>query len=253
MIVSHEVLAVLDAAEISGVELRLVGQLDRKLYLETNKVLEAAGGKWNRSAKAHLFPEDPTDVIDRIALTGEITRPQDFGYFPTPPAVVDVLLARAELEPGMAVLEPSAGRGAIAEKVALTCDVDCVELLPGHVDELKDGGYARTVRAGDFLDLAPEPIYDRVVMNPPFGRQADITHVLAAFAWLRPGGRLVAVMSNAVAFRTNRLAEDFRALVEECDGSIEPLPPASFRVSGTDVNTVVVVLPKPEHDAEAAA
>ena len=35
-------------------------QLDRKTYLEVNKVLEALGGKWNKKHKAHIFETDPT-------------------------------------------------------------------------------------------------------------------------------------------------------------------------------------------------
>jgi hypothetical protein len=38
-------------------------QLDRKLYVSVNKVLEAIGGKWNRREKAHLFDECPEETI----------------------------------------------------------------------------------------------------------------------------------------------------------------------------------------------
>lgn len=57
MRVDDEVLAVLSRAETNGFELKLTGQLDRKLYERTNKVLEAAGGKWSRKAKAHIFEQ----------------------------------------------------------------------------------------------------------------------------------------------------------------------------------------------------
>jgi predicted RNA methylase len=242
--VSDAVIDVLGDAEIEGNALRMVGQLDRKLYVDTNKVLEAAGGKWNRSAKAHLFNEDPSDVIERIVLTGEVVNPQDFGFFPTPPAVVDVLIERAELETGHVVLEPSAGIGNIAQRVAETCTVDCIELLDDNVKALNAGGYARSVVAGDFLAIPAEPIYDRVVMNPPFDKRNDVRHVLAALEWVRPGGILVSVMSARVTFGSDAKSVDFLALVDKHGGSIEHLPDGSFRSSGTDVRTIVVTIPK---------
>lgn len=60
MKVCDDVLAVLSRAETNGQALLLQGQLDRKMYERTNKILEAAGGKWNKKAKAHLFDGDAT-------------------------------------------------------------------------------------------------------------------------------------------------------------------------------------------------
>ena len=45
MKIADDVLAVLSAAETNGNKLLLVGQLDRKMYVKANEVLEAAGGK----------------------------------------------------------------------------------------------------------------------------------------------------------------------------------------------------------------
>jgi type I restriction-modification system DNA methylase subunit len=101
---------------------------------------------------------------------------------------------------------------------------------------------------GDFLAVSPDTpnfggnLFDRVVMNPPFSRQADIRHVLHAFRFLRAGGRLVSVMSASVQFRENRLTTDFRKFVSDHKGRIESTPQGSFAVSGTLVNTVIVTL-----------
>ena len=84
MRIDDEVLAVLSSAEASGCNVTLTGQLDRKLYERTNKVLEAAGGKWNRKARAHLFDDDAFTRIDQIILTGQVEVPKDeFNFFPT--------------------------------------------------------------------------------------------------------------------------------------------------------------------------
>jgi protein-L-isoaspartate O-methyltransferase len=242
MRVTDDVLTVLDHAETEGAALRLVGQLDRSLYVQTNKVLEAAGGKWNRKAKAHLFEGDAADAIEQILLTGEITVPQDFGFFETPPAVVARLMETADVPDGSVSLEPSAGKGAIAVPLSeVSGSLDAIELLPKNAAELR----ARLNGSGmvyemDFLSTTHDPVYDRIVMNPPFARQADIHHVMHAVKSLRPGGRLVSVMSAGVTFRDNRLTNDLRQLVADRGGKIEPLPPGSFKASGTLVNACIV-------------
>jgi predicted RNA methylase len=100
----------------------------------------------------------------------------------------------AEVRSGHRVLEPSAGRGRIAEQLR-RCGavVTCVELLPGNVKELRERGFNRLLE-GDFLatDLRalsffPPEAFDRIVMNPPFSGQADIDHVRHAFGMLAPG------------------------------------------------------------------
>lgn len=243
MKIDNAVLNVLSNAQINDNALILVGQLDRKLYKDTNKVLEAAGGKWNRKAKAHLFDGDVAEIIDQIILTGEITIPKDFGYFPTPGPIVQQLIELADIKPGMTVLEPSAGQGAIAREVAKIADVDCVELLPENVKALLADGFAESVLLTDFLQLITGPLYDRVIMNPPFAKQDDIKHVMHALKFLKPDGLLVSVMSASVLFRDNKLTTEFRELIDSHEGEIIPLPENSFKPSGTNVNTVIVVIP----------
>lgn len=242
MKVSENVMAVLSVARTEGNALFITGgQLDRKLYQATNDVLEAAGGKWNRKAKAHLFPADAADAMDQVLLSGEITRPQDFGYFPTPAAVVEQLFDLAALQTTHRALEPSAGTGAIAVPMSrFVATVDCVELLPKNAEALRNALPAASVTEGDFLAISPERIYDRIVMNPPFAKQADIKHVMHAARFLRDGGRLVSVMSAGVKFREDRTAVAFRDFLAERDGELFGLPEASFKESGTTVNTVIV-------------
>ena len=234
MKVSTNILAVLDRAETEGNALRLTGQLDRKLYFDTDKVLKAAGGKWDRKQRAHLFDGDAADAIEPVILTGEIVSArQQFGYFPTPtPApIAQRVIDHARIEPGMRVLELSAGRGALTlAAVRAGAVVDCVEIQPEHANA---------------LTTDPRPVYARVVMNPPFARQADITHMLHAYKALRPGGRLVAVMSAGVAFRETALTREFWALLKDVDGWIEALPDDSLKESGTGVRTVLAIVPRP--------
>lgn len=244
MQISQDTLIALEAAEIDGLNVRLKGQLDRKLYERVNKVLEAAGGKWNRKAKAHVFSEDPASVIERAILTGAITVPQDFGFFETSVDLAERVVSLAGIEKSHSVLEPSAGTGRIARVAAkITPDVDCVELLPANARKLLAGQFARKLTIGDFLSIPASREYDRIVMNPPFEKQSDIRHVLHALDFLRPGGRLVSIMAAGVRFRDNRLTRDFRDRVVSCGGWFEDLPEGSFKESGTMVNTTLVVMP----------
>lgn len=246
MRVAKEVLGVISVAEVSGNAVRLVGQLDRNLYLQTDKVLQAAGGKWNRKEGAHVFDGDAESRIDQIILTGDVVVPKDeYNYFPTPSSLVDRLMEIANVQPGMLCLEPSAGKGAIAGSLLLATgkggNLLCVELMPENAKHLRDLGL--TTIEDDFLRLEPTKIYDRIVMNPPFAKQADIKHVMHALNFLSAGGLLVSIMGAGVVFRENKLAVEFRDLVEARGGSIEALPEGSFKESGTMVNTVIVTIP----------
>src|SRR5690606_35563393 len=202
MRVSNEILSVLSAAELSGNSLVLRGQLDRATYTAVNKVLEAAGWKWNRKAKAHTCDGEAVDVLEQVLLTGEVTIAKDeFEFFPTPRAIVVELMELAAIQPGMKVLEPSAGKGAIAYAIAEIAKPDCIELMVANCSALAGDIKLGTVTRTDFLTVEPSGDYDRVVINPPFSRQKDIRLVMHAFKFLKPGGRLVSVMSNGVTFR----------------------------------------------------
>lgn len=246
MNVATDVMALLSASRTEGNKLFITGgQLEKSLYTRLDKTLKAAGGKWNTKAKAHLFDGDAAEAIENIIMTGEVTVPQDFGYFPSPAAVVTKLLDLAQLGVGMFALEPSAGRGAIAEALILRgVDVDCIELLPENAKHLVDAKVYQSVVVDDFLSVEPVQRYDRVVMNPPFDKKrSDIHHVLHALKFLKPRGLLVAVMPTGVMFREDALSRDFRGIVSAQSGSIVNLPDASFKASGTLVSTCIAVIP----------
>jgi predicted RNA methylase len=237
MRISDGVLAVLSAAEVDGPKVRLP-KVERDLYLRCDKVLRAAGGAWTRSVQAHVFPTDARDALDQVLVTGQITTPQEMGWFPTPAPVVEQLLDLAQVGPGMMALEPSAGEGAIAGPMrARGATVVAIEIDEGRARTLR--AHCDEVHVADFLTVLPQRVYDRVVMNPPFGRQADLAHVGQALNFLREGGRLVAVMAAGIRFRTNGATPAMRRVIET-HGEIIDLPDGSFRASGTDVRAVIV-------------
>lgn len=241
--IDESTLTILSRLTVTGNEIFLTcGQLDRKQYMAVNEVLENIGGKWNKKSKSHVFPADPTDKLESVLLTGEIILPKKYGYFPTPMDVAKRVVELAEIKPGMTVLEPSAGQGGIADHIPKECKIDCVELLANNAKILKEKGYS--FHLADFLSIKPSYSYDRVVMNPPFEKQQDIDHVLHAWQFLKSGGILVSVMSSSVLFRENKKTIDFRVFVSKHNGVIVRLPASSFKLSGTNVNTVLVTVYK---------
>lgn len=171
------------------------------------------------------------------------------GYFPTPAPVIAMMLEQAHLKPGMQVLEPNLGHGAIADAVkAAHCDVYGYEVSYTLAEIAEAKGYL--LRREDFLEVdIPHPVdsqglYDRVLMNPPFEKQADIDHVMHAFRFLKPGGRLVAIMSGSTSTRSGSKADTFRAWLAKHDGQMRGLPADSFKVSGTGVSAIMVVVDK---------
>lgn len=167
-------------------------------------------------------------------------------FYPTPAPVVAQMLAAADLQRGHDVLEPSAGDGAIACAILASGIVpDCVEIDPDRAADLRDLLPLGAVVNMDFLSMIPDPEYDRVVMNPPFGKGAGVQHVFHALRFLKPGGRLVAVLGAGLDYREDGPSKELRSLLQQWNGTITQLPPASFRPAGSDVQTVLIVVTKP--------
>lgn len=193
-----------------------------------------------------------------------------FGFYPTPKSLAERVVDLASIynaDVPLRVLEPSAGTGALSSLLAAEqsserwdreaqgqvrktwrARVDVVEIQPELADRLElSGEYGRVVCA-DFLNVVPNypSNYDRVVMNPPFDGQRDIDHVSHALSFLKPGGKLIAIMSAGVQFRTNRKAAAFRKLVDAHGGRFADNPPGSFSEVGANVNTITLELTKKE-------
>lgn len=236
----------------------------RGLYVEIDRALQATGGVWSRKHQAHVWPDgiDVNAALDSIVFTGGYTdAKKDFGFFETPAGLADQIVRLAEIAPGMTVLEPSAGRGRLAMPAALSGGlVTCVEI------QADNAAYLRSISAmpgalrlhhpaaadfveivcGDFLAEVSQPRFDRVVANPPFAKQTDLDHVRHAFDFLKPGGKLVAIMSRGVTFRENRKTKDFREWMSH-DPAIESgkmiaNADDAFVESGTSIRTVTLVL-----------
>jgi predicted RNA methylase len=171
--------------------------------------------------------------------------------FPTPPELAERVIEAAEIRPLDRVLEPSAGTGSLIDEIPFGTTLVAVEINADLAERVRRNRPNALVFAADFLtacgnDETSSQIvlgeFDRIVMNPPFADQQDIRHVEHALRFLKPGGRLVAIMSAGVTFRQDRAAVTFRELVEGCGGTIEELPEDAFEAAGTGVRAVLVTI-----------
>lgn len=259
--VTEQVADILRRSKIEGNRLTLPEQLARPDYVAVMKVIDAAGGKWNKGQKCHIFPDDPSETFSEALGSGQIadrsekTIRTEKQAFYTPAAVADKLVEWACIEPGQWVLEPSAGLGALVVPAAkaggiVTCIEQCADSakaigrikLPGI-----DNPGIKEVFIGDFLTFKPGPRlreFDRVLMNPPFTKGQDVDHVTHAFKFLRTGGWLLAIMSKSFDGHSGKKYAAFRELLAANGEVLERLTDGEFKESGTSIDTVIVKLVK---------
>ncbi|OUM04493.1 hypothetical protein A8M77_02080 [Variovorax sp. JS1663] len=220
-------------------------RLDPKLYKRVNVVLKDLGGAWKGGkTQAHVFEGAADEALAAVIASGEYLTAKDFGFFPTPGALADRAVAMAGLAPGMKVLEPSAGDGSLALRAAAIVgaqNVTACEFLDRNVAKLKAAGLTDVIH-GDFLATEPAPIYDAVVMNPPFGNLQDVKHVEHAARFLKPDGVLIAITSPSFQHRNTSAAAAFRDFATASQAEVVDLPAGTFRESGTEVATVLLKL-----------
>lgn len=252
--ISPEVHAVLARSVVTESSLKLPDeQLDRKLYVDVNKVIEAAGGKWDRKSRSHIFSADPRSKLGLALETGKIvSKKADLQAFYTPSGLAermaDIALAEHRRPPAqLSVLEPSAGAGALLRPLVTrgvrVPHITCLDIDPDAVESLRASGFKAKL-----LDFAAtqEPsllcAFDLVVMNPPFTKGQAVAHVSKALRCVNVGGVVVSVMPQAwQTARSNVTKALLLALEQSFDWRVEPIEDFAFRESGTDVRTNLLI------------
>jgi len=252
MKIKEEVLKVLSNCRVEGNKVFLPNtQLDRKLYVETNKTLESLNLKWNRSQKCHISDNNVEENFEDMILTGEYSdKKKELNYFPTPLNIVKQMIELAELHKNDVVLESSAGQGVIIDEVSkITNGIILFEIDKNNCEILRNKGYK--VNEGDFLDtkyLDGFHLVSKVIQNPPFHiknrPQCDLDFVYHSFSLLKNGGILVSIVSESSFFRSNVKSIEFRDWLEKNNAEIIKLPDNSFTESGTNVKTRIIKVKK---------
>jgi len=250
----HDIAALadfVDRAKGAGVDVDYVAsgmekykRLNRAGITDIHELRAALREYLNHRAEAR--GDDPVKVAERELIGKDLP-----GFFPTPRSVIERMLELAEIERGQKVLEPSCGKGDILDAIKEECsDVELVAIERNYAlsDILAARGH--DVTFGDFLEH--HDTYDRIVMNPPFENGQDIEHVRHAYSLLRPGGRLVSVMSTGPFFREDKNARAFREWLEDVNANVEWLPDDAFKgreaFRQTGVRTRLVTVTKEVHD-----
>ena len=180
------------------------------------------------------------------------------GFFPTPPALADEAVRKADIQPGMRVLEPEGGKGDLAQRAeAAGGKVDVAETQASLREILEAKGF--TLVGRDMLEIQPPaegPVYDRIVMNPPFENGQDREHVRHAYDLLKSGGRLVAIMSPGPFQRSTKADQAFKTWADSVGAVVEDNEAGSFAGKDafrqTGVHTVTVTIDKPKEHAKSA-
>lgn len=224
-------------------------QLDRKTYESVNKVIEMLGGKWNRKAKGHVFEVDPTEKINSVINTETATNwKKDLQFFPTPRNIAEHMCSLAEIMPESFVLEPSCGRGDLADVIweknpAMLFGID---INPDMEVHLKNKPYD-TATGVDFLEEDIQGYWDRIIMNPPFncGKNGkDFDHIMKAYEILAPGGILISIVSEASCIHIDNKSKAFQQFLKDHNAYVEKIDPGAFKESGTLVATRLIKINK---------
>lgn len=199
--------------------------------------LAAAVECFDTLLQSAVIPPDPNAIRLRDMLyRAKMYQKGDIQF--TPPELAKELVALAGVRKDSRVLEPEAGIGNIADAAKEVTDhVDCIERMTDFCEILKLKKH--NVIGNDLLTAETAPIYDAVVMNPPFSEECE--HIKRAFDFLRPGGSLVAVCSSSFQWKSTRKYEQFRDWLSEHTHSIDECG-AKFEMTG--VHTVVLVVDK---------
>lgn len=199
--------------------------------------LAAAVECFDTLLQSAVIPPDPNAIRLRDMLyRAKMYQKGDIQF--TPPELAKELVALAGVRKDSRVLEPEAGIGNIADAAKEVTDhVDCIERMTDFCEILKLKKH--NVIGNDLLTAETAPIYDAVVMNPPFSEECE--HIKRAFDFLRPAGSLVAVCSSSIQWKSTRKYEQFRDWLSEHTHSIDECG-AKFEMTG--VHTVVLVVDK---------
>lgn len=183
-----------------------------------------------------VLPDCPDANEDRPAPRASTAVSKDLQFYPTPQKVIDRVIGDLHLN-GASVLEPSCGDGRfmVAATKAGARRVVGVEVDATRAAQCRTAGLR--VMTGNFLDAVPDGFlgmceFDFVVMNPPFYGRHYAKHVRHALRFLKPGGKLVAILPATARYDHGEL-DDLRP-------SWEDLPVGSFSASGTNINTCIV-------------
>lgn len=148
-------------------------------------------------------------------------------FYPTPPEVAEKMLAKVSKLYERSILEPSAGKGDLADAAVGRLDryynrcrerVHCIEIELELQAAIRGKGYPLV--GTDFLTFWPDEKYDLILMNPPFANgEAHLLH-----AWeILDHGDIVCLLNEQTLLSPCTANRKLLATVIEAHGEVEYL------------------------------
>jgi len=173
------------------------GAVDKRITLKSeygNELVEAIGRRGNkqnqlsvpwqlqnaydrRKSLARIGVETPSEfrsalrefiALQEAATTNKVRamelsmvgrKADGLDFFPTPADVADQMVEAADIKPDMAVLEPSAGMGHIADRIREAgVEPDVVEIAPDRRELLQEKGF-HLAEVDDFMQMEPRKFF----------------------------------------------------------------------------------------------
>lgn len=219
---------------------------DRKTYQKVADILNMIGGKWKGgNTKAFVFDKNPSNLIKRYLNGEDVNFKKKFQFFATPQSLAEKIVSMANLMPEDSVLEPSAGQGALIKEINKKgIEPSYFEIMDINLEVLKENGIKGNFLGKDFLSFDSDEKFDKIIANPPFSKNQDIDHVMKMYSHLKKGGKLVSIMSKHWTFANDKKSKSFKDFVEN-NGHYETIDSGTFKESGTNIETTIVILEKP--------
>lgn len=218
-----------------------------KLHKKLGEFLKTFGCERTKIKKRVAYTCDGEFALEQIIhickqLNG-VSLSDKFDFYPTPQVLVDIVQELADIKETDTVLEPSAGTGSLVKGLPIK-QVDCIELNETLATILKEKGY--NVQNCAFEDAEVKQ-YDKIIMNPPFGKRLDAKHIKLAFnKFLKDGGTLVTIHSSGITQATDKASKQFQELFNNYGTYQKEFNNNEFKNSGkgTTISTTITRLQK---------
>ncbi|MCB2060894.1 MAG: strawberry notch family protein, partial [Novosphingobium sp.] len=235
---------------------------------EAHAALELAQVLW-LMGQSELTVTTPPDLAEKVfagledripTQTNRSEEQVELQQFATPPRLAWLAARACVLTKDDRVLEPSAGTGMLVMWLGKSSAMLNLNEISASRRACLAALFPQatvTGHDGELIDelLAPDCSPSAVLMNPPFSWSAErghygrtgARHLRSAFARLRPGGRLTAIMPEWF---------DLHRFVAKMRGTVAPLLnvriDGGFRQSGTGISTRLLVIDKADRDVAIA-
>lgn len=218
-----------------------------KLYKKLGEFLTTFGCERTKVKKRVAYSCDgefaPEQIIHICKQLNGVSLSDKFDFYPTPQVLVDEVQRLANIKESDTVLEPSAGTGSLLSGLPVK-QVDCIELNETLATILKEKGYNVQNCAFENAEVKQ---YDKIIMNPPFGKRLDAKHIKLAFdKFLKDGGTLVAIHSSGITQASDRASKQFQELCNNYGTFQKEFNNNEFKNSGkgTMISTTITRLQK---------